>query len=159
VAQNEDAKDMFMMKLNPLDIHALLAVHMPQEIFYEQHREGDACDVIIRMDDGVVYTATFVTLEYLKRQMQLSYQVTSQIADTPAVRYAVIDTTHILVENLAEETMEDTIDNLIALDVFESYFIRVTDDPLEDQRTSNDGKRATQEVAAVVISDVLVVHQ
>lgn len=75
------------------------------------------------------------------------------------MRYAVIDTTHIVVETLNHETIEDTIDNLMALDVFESSFIRVTDDPEDEPRTFNDGKRATREVAAVVISDVLVVKQ
>jgi hypothetical protein len=137
-----------------------LTIHAPQEIFFELNREGDGCDVIVRMDDGTVYTATFVTLDYLRRQMDLSYQVTEQIDDTPAVRYAAIDTTHIVVEALVKDTIEDTIDNLIALDVFESSFIRVTeatDD--EDSRTMGDGKLATQEVAAVVISDVLVVHK
>lgn len=137
----------------------ILDLHTPDEIFYELHREGDACDVIVRMDDKSVYTATFVTIDYLHRQMDLSFQVTRQLPDAPAVRYAVIDTTHIVVESLDKSTIEDTIDNLIALDVFESYFIRVTDDPAEDTRTITDGRRATQEVASVVISDVLVVQQ
>jgi hypothetical protein len=148
-----------MLIANPVDVEALLAVHIPDEIFYEYHREGDACDVLVRMDDGMVYTATFVTLEYLKRQMLLSYQMTRQIPDTPPVSYAVIDTTHILVEKLCDDTIEDTIDNLLALDVFESYFIRVTEAPHADSRTADDGKRATQEVAAVVISDVLLIQQ
>jgi hypothetical protein len=137
-----------------------LSIHVLQEVLFEPNREGDACDVIVRMDDGTVYTATFVTLDYLRRQMDLSYQVTEQIDDTPAVRYAAIDTMHIVVETLIKDIIEDTIDNLIALDVFESYFIRVTestDD--EDLRTKGDGKLATQEVAAVVISDVLVVQR
>jgi hypothetical protein len=73
----------------------------------------------------------------------------------------VIDTTHIVVESLDKDGIEDTIDNLLALDVFESYFIRVTDEdnPNEETRTKDDGKRATREVAAVVISDVLVVQK
>jgi hypothetical protein len=138
---------------------ATLTLHTPDEIYYELHREGDACDVIVRMDDKSVYTATFVTMNYLQRQMDLSFQVKRQLPDAPAVRYAVIDTTHIIVESLDKATIEDTIDNLIALDVYESYFIRVTDDPAEDSRTMNDGRRATKEVAAVVISDVLVVQK
>lgn len=140
-------------------VSAIIGLHTPEEILYEPHREGDACDVIVRMDDASIYTATFVTLDYLRRQMDLSYQVTQQLPDTPAVRYAVIDTPHVIVESLARDTIEDTIDNLIALDVFESYFIRVTEDPAEDTRTNGDGRRATREVAAVVISDVLVVQQ
>ncbi|NJR12782.1 hypothetical protein HC776_02680 [bacterium] len=141
---------------------SLISIHTPEDVYFEINREGDACDVIVRMDDGMVYTATFVTMDYMRRQMELSYRVTEQLADTPAVRYAVIDTTHIVVESLAKDGIEDTIDNLLALDVFESYFIRVTDhdNPSEEQpRTMDDGKRATREVAAVVISDVLVVQK
>jgi hypothetical protein len=141
---------------------SLISIHAPEDVWFEINREGDACDVIVKMDDGTVYTATFVTMDYMRRQMELSYRVTQQISDTPAVRYAVIDTTHIVVESLAKDGIEDTIDNLLALDVFESYFIRVTDDPVdpnEEPRTKDDGKRATREMAAVVISDVLVVQK
>lgn len=147
--------------MNPNDKNdILLAVPAPDNIWFELHREGDACDVIVRMDDGNVYTAAFVTIDYLYRQMALTYEMTKQLPDTPAVRYAAIDTTHLVVETLDKETIEDTIDNLLALDVFESYFVRVTDDDeSESGRTTNGGRRATQEVAAVVISDVLVVQQ
>jgi hypothetical protein len=138
---------------------SLISIHAPEDVWFEINREGDACDVIVRMDDGTVYTATFVTMDYMRRQMELSYRVTQQMADTPAVRYAVIDTTHIVVETLDKDGIEDTIDNLLALDVFESYFIRVTEDPRNETRTSDDGKRATREMAAVVISDVLVVQK
>lgn len=128
-----------------------------EKVWFELHREKDACDVLVQMDDGIVYTATFVTLDYLKRQMQLNYAVTQTIDDTPAVRYAVMETPHILVDELARDIMEDTIDNLIALDVFECHFTRVTEAE-EMNRTMNVGRRATQEVAAVVISDVLLVE-
>ncbi len=139
----------------------LISIHTPDEVWFEINREGDACDVIVRMDDGTVYTATFVTMDYMRRQMDLSYRVTQQMTDTPAVRYAVIDTTHIVVESLDKDGIEDTIDNLLALDVLESYFIRVTDDGRDtaNPRTNDDGKRATREMAAVVISDVLVVQK
>lgn len=138
----------------------LLVVPAPENIWFELHREGDACDVIVRMDDGNVYTASFVVVDYLYRQMALTFEMTKQLPDTPAVRYAAIDTGHIIVESLDKDTIEDTIDNLLALDVFESYFVRVTDDnESEATRTTSGGRRATQEVAAVVISDVLVVQQ
>lgn len=138
----------------------LLSVPAPEDIWFELHREGDACDVIVRMDDGNVYTASFVTIDYLYRQMALNYEITKQLPDTPAVRYAAIDTGHVIVESLDKDTIEDTLDNLLALDVFESYFVRVTDDDEpETMRTPNGGRRATQEVAAVVISDVLLVQQ
>jgi len=130
--------------------------HTPEQVLFEYHREKDACDAIVKMEDGTVYTALFVTFTYLHRQMELSNEVSKQLPDTADVFYTVIDTPHILVNDLTAETIEDTIDNLIALDVFEGHFTRVTETET-DTRTSNDGKLATQEVAAVVISDVLVV--
>lgn len=129
---------------------------VPDQVWFEVHPEGDACDVIVRMEDGNVYTALFATVPYLHRQMDLCYQVSRQLPDTPAVRYVAIDTPHILIDSLDRETIEDTIDNLIALDVFEGLFTRVTDDPAETERTNGGGKLATQEVAAVVITDVLL---
>ncbi|MEO1643953.1 MAG: hypothetical protein AAFR67_02120 [Chloroflexota bacterium] len=137
-------------------------LHTPERVWFELHRENDACDVLVQMDDGTVYTALFAIMDYVQRQMDLQLQVTQQIDDTPQVRYCVIDTPHVLVEELTREVIEDTIDNMIALDVFESHFTRVTqnaDDTSNSTRTSNDGTRATQEVAAVVISDVLVVQE
>lgn len=134
-------------------------LHMPEHVWFELHDEKDACDVIARLEDGNVYTALFVTMSYLQRQMALNYAVTRQLHDTPAVRYVAMDTPHILVEHLDRVTIEDTIDNLLALDMFECYFIRVTSDNTPNPtRTNNDGELATQEVAAVVISDVLVVE-
>lgn len=136
-------------------------LHAPDKVWFEIHTEGDACDVIVQMDDGTVYTAMFATLPYLERQMDLNLRLAQEIDDAPAVRYAVFDTPHIIVEALSRDAIEDTIDNLIALDVFEGHFTRVTEsneETTDTTRTSNDGKRATQEVAAVVIEDVLVVE-
>jgi hypothetical protein len=144
-----------------MDVDLSITLHSPEKVWFEMHREKDACDVLVQMDDGMVYTATFVTMAYFRRQMDLNYQVTKQIEDTPAVRYAVIDTPHIIVEELITDTIEDTIDNLLALDVFESHFTRVTETEAErTARTSTqkEGKRATQEHTAVVIAEVLVVQ-
>jgi len=133
--------------------------HTPDKIWLELHREKDACDVIVKMDDGTVYTSMFVTFAYLQRQMDLQLKLTQQLHDTPPARYYVLDTPHVLVEELSRDAIEDTIDNMIALDTFESHMTRVTDTPTPDgKRTTSDGRRATQEVAAVVISDVLVVQ-
>jgi len=131
-------------------------LYVPDKIWLEIHREKDGCDVIVQMEDGTVYTALFVTLPYLQRQMSFSHQMARQIPDLPAVRYTVIDTPHILVDDLSRQIIEDTIDNLIAFDVFESHFTRVTEGVTPSTRTINGGKLATQEVAAVVISDVLL---
>jgi hypothetical protein len=139
-----------------------MRLHTPEKVWFELHLERDACDVLVCMDDGTVYTALFATIAYIKRQMELNFQVTQDMEDTPPIRYCVLDTPHVVVENLTRDTIEDTIDNLIALDVFESHFTRVTeneDDVTNSSRTINDGKRATQEIATVVISDVLLVQE
>lgn len=132
-------------------------LHTPEKVWFELHREKDACDVLVQMDDGTVYTALFAITAYISRQMDLQFRVSQQLEDTPQVRYCVLDTPHILVEELSHDVIEDTIDNLIALDVFESHFTRVTEN--NETRTIGGGRRATQEVAAVVISDVLLVQE
>jgi hypothetical protein len=124
---------------------------MPKRIWVEMHDEDDfACDVIVEMEDGGYYSAMFVTLPYLRRQMALSYDVGLQMQYTPAVRYAAMETPQILVESLDHDTIEDAIDNLIALDTFETFFTRVIEE--EDDR---DGRIRTAEVAAVVLNEVL----
>lgn len=132
---------------------------VPNKIWCEMHAEGDACDVIVQMENGAVYTAMFAIVPYLHRQMELTMMMTEGIPDTPPVRYAVVDTPHVIVEDLERATIEDAIDNLVTQDIFESLFTRVTEDELDNsERTSNDGRRATQEVATVVIEDVLLVQ-
>lgn len=131
---------------------------VPDKIWCETHPEGDACDVTVRMENGAVFTALFATVPYIHRQMQLTLMMTENNPDTPAIRYAVLDTPHVIVEDLERVTIEDAIDNLVLQDVFESLFTRVTEEENPAQkRTINDGKRATQEVATVVIEDVLMV--
>jgi hypothetical protein len=139
-------------------------IAIPKHIWIEMHNdtaEPDACDVIVEVEDGKIYTALFVTIPYFQRQMQLSYVVGKQLAYTTPVRYAMLETPHIVVEKLDRDVIEDTIDNLVALDVFESLFTLVTEEEdIPPTRTTNmTGKRATAEVAAVVISDVLVVEE
>jgi len=137
-------------------------LQIPRKVLIETQdtvENRDVCDVIVEMEDGNIYTSMFVTVPYLNRQMDLSYAMSKQLEDTPAVRYAAMETPHVLVDNLQRDTIEDTIDNLLALDVFGSLFTQVTEDPedTQDARTTGNGKRATTEVAAVVLSDVLVV--
>jgi hypothetical protein len=131
---------------------------VPEKIWCEMHAENDACDVIVQMENGVVFTALFATMPYIQRQMELTLLMTEGIPHTPPVRYAALDTPHVMVDNLERTTIEDAIDNLMTQDTFESLFTRVTEDNSNDDvRTINDGKLATQEVATVVIEDVLVV--
>ena len=128
-------------------------------VYIERHADNNhACDVIVKTSDGTVYTCLFVTLNYLRRQMEINYLFCKQVEDSVPVRFAALDTPHLLVEKLDRDTLEDTIDNLLALDIFETLFTRVTEregDPTA--KTTRDAGRTTQEVAAVVISDVLVV--
>ncbi len=131
---------------------------VPDEILCEMHEEGDACDVIVRMDDGTVYTALFATLPYIHRQLSLTWMVTESIAHTQPVRYAVLDTPHIIVDDLEMKFIEDTIDNMVAQDVFESLFTRVTEDEVAGAKhhTKTSG-HTTQEIAQAVIEEVLVI--
>src|SRR5215475_13345117 len=97
-------------------------IEIPRHVWIEMHdndaNESDSCDVIVEMDSGKIYNALFITIPYLQRQMQLSYTVSKQLPDTPATRYAVLETPHVVVDDLDRDTIEDTIDNLLALDVF-----------------------------------------
>ncbi len=132
---------------------------IPMRVWIEtsDDNEADACDVIVEMEDGKLYTALFVTQPYFKRQMELSLHMSKQL-DMPPVRYTALETAHIVVESLQRDVLEDTIDNMLALDVFEGCFTLVNEDENDTPRTTNDGKRATTEVAAVVINEVLTVH-
>ena len=135
-------------------------LQIPRNIWVEMHdqAERDACDVIVEMEDGNIYTALFVTLPYLRRQMELCFDVSKHLEDAPPVRYAALETPLILLDHLDRDIIEDTIDNLLALDTFESLFTQVTDAPDIFTTTTTNGDRTTQEVAAVVLSDVLVVE-
>ena len=133
---------------------------IPKHIWIEtsDKNEQAACDVIVELEDGRLYTAMFVTLPYLRHQMDLSCLMAKQL-ELPPVLYTPLETPHIVVENLNRDTVEDTIDNMLALDVFEGCFTLVTE--VEDSlngRTTRDGRRATADVAAVVISEVLTVN-
>lgn len=136
-------------------------VDVPEHIWIEMQdgAEADACDVIVKMENGTYYTALFVTLPFLQRQMDLSYEVSKQLPDTTPVHYAALETPHILVSDLLRETIEDTIDNLLALDIFENLFTQVTDDGGRGTEASAKGKRTTEEIAAVVVNEVLVVER
>lgn len=128
---------------------------MPVHVWMETRDSDDgACDVIVEMEDGSYYSALFVTLPYLRRQMELTYDLSLQLPDVPSVRYCTMETPHILVETLSREVIEDTLDNLIALDTFESLFTLVMKEDIEDLP---DQRLRTAEIAAVVLNDVLQV--
>ena len=125
---------------------------MPRRIWVErQDADREACDVIIEMEDGNYYTAAFVTLPFLRKQMELTFEVTKQLPDATALRYAVMDTPHIVVENLCRDVIEDTIDNLLALDTFETVFTLVVD----ELESNVEQRTRTAEMTAVVLNEVL----
>lgn len=141
---------------------AFVDIRIPEKVLIELHAgDNEARDVIVQMEGGTIYTSVFVTLNYLKRQMTLTHDLCSQVPDTVPSRFAALEVPHIIVDSLEREDIEDTIDNLQAMEIFESVFTRVTEsaEEIEATTTSNgNGRRATQEVAAVVLSDVLVVE-
>jgi hypothetical protein len=87
-------------------------------------------DVLAEMEDGSMFMARFVTMPYLQQQMDYGLQASSALPNTPAVRYSTIDTRHVIVESLNMESIEDVIDNLLALDVFETMFAPVAEEQL-----------------------------
>jgi hypothetical protein len=133
---------------------------IPKRIWIEMLDEGenDSCDVIVEMEDGNLFTAAFITLAYLRRQMDLCYHVCKQVPDATPMHYAAMETPHIVVEDLGRETIEDIVDSLIAMDTFDGVFTLVTEEEDANGRTTNHGKRATTEVAAVVMNEVLTVR-
>jgi hypothetical protein len=137
---------------------SVVDLQMPSKIWIEYHDSGDsnARDVIVEMDGGTIYTAVFVTASYLFHQMQLTFDLSKQIPDTIPARFVALNTPHIVVESLDRSSIEDTIDNLLAMEIFESVFTRWTDPDEENTSAAFDGNRTTQEVAAAVLSDVLV---
>lgn len=134
---------------------------IPRRIWVEtQDAENLACDVIAQMENGAYYTALFVTLPYLARQMDLGYEVSKQLPDAMPVRYATLEIPHIVVSSLDRDSIEDTIENLIALDTFENLFTQISDEEGSEQvnrieKHTSKGKLATAEVAAVVFTEVL----
>ncbi len=82
----------------------------------------DNTDVLVETDDGAIWSVSFVTIPYLQRQMQASKEVAHDIRNMPPVRFIAIETPHVIVDALDRDTIEDTIDNLMTLGVFESVF-------------------------------------
>lgn len=83
----------------------------------------DSADVLVEMDDGRLWQAHFVTPSYLQREMEVSLSVARDyhraLAPTP---FLTMETPHIIVEDLDQDTIEDVVDNLVVLGIFESAF-------------------------------------
>lgn len=142
-------------------MNAVVNVLIPRRVWIELYddQEADACDVIVEMENGVYYTAMFCTLPYLTRQMDLTHAVSQSQPDVPPARFAALETPHVLVASLDRDVIEDTLDNLLAFDTFASVFTQVTDENGNEPvyTAPLTSKRATAEVAAVVLTEVLLV--
>lgn len=133
---------------------------MPRRVWLEMPATGDtdSCDVLVEMEDGAVFTAAFVTMPYFERQMRLSYEVSKSLPECMPLSFMTVETPHVVVADLNAETIEDAIDNMIALDTFPGIFTQVTENEparMPELTVVNPGKRATAEVAAVIIDEVL----
>lgn len=83
----------------------------------------DCADVLVEMENDELWQAHFVTLDHLQEEMQLSLDVARQHKDAlAATQFLTMDTPHVIVEQLTSDVIEDVIDNLMALGVFESVF-------------------------------------
>jgi hypothetical protein len=87
----------------------------------------DMSEVIVELEDGFLWSASFATLPYLQRQMILSQQMTEGVRSLVPMRFAVLETPFVITDNLLADTIEDTIDNLMTLGTFESVFVLCED--------------------------------
>jgi hypothetical protein len=90
----------------------------------------DNADVLVETEDGLMWSASFVTIPYLQRQMELSRDVANDAGNMSPVRFIAIETPHVVVDNLSQDAIEDTIDNLMTLGIFESVFALYSDEEL-----------------------------
>jgi hypothetical protein len=75
------------------------------------------------MEDNKLWQAHFVTLEHLQEEMKLSLDVARQYNGAlAATQFLALETPHVIVEKLTPDIIEDVVDNLMALGIFESVF-------------------------------------
>lgn len=111
----------------------------------DSEAQRDNADVMVITEDGLRWRGAFVTIPFLQRQMYLSRDVAKDSNMAP-VRFVAIETPHIIVENLLRDTIEDTIDNLMTLGIFENVFrledeelLTAGDIPLADDPATSKG--------------------
>jgi hypothetical protein len=94
--------------------------HEPEMAF---DPDTDSADVLVEMEDGRLWQAHFVTLAHLKQGMMLSLDVAQQHTRALApTSFLALETPHVVVDKLDQITIEDVVDNLVVLGVFESVF-------------------------------------
>lgn len=85
----------------------------------------DSADVLVEMEDERLWQAHFVTMGHLQQEMRLSLDVAQQHQRAlAATQFLALETPHVIVEKLTTDIIEDVIDNLMALGVFESVFLK-----------------------------------
>jgi hypothetical protein len=90
--------------------------------------DTDSADVLVEMEDERLWQAHFVTLAHLEQEMQLSLDVARQYDKSLALtQFLTLEIPHVIVEKLTSEIIEDVVDNLIALGVFEGVFAQCTE--------------------------------
>lgn len=83
----------------------------------------DCADVLVEMENDELWQAHFVTLAHLQQEMQLSLDVAQQHKNTlAATQFLTVETPHVIVEMLTSDVIDDVVDNLMVLGVFESVF-------------------------------------
>lgn len=83
----------------------------------------DSATVTVKTEDGHLWAAEFVTLPYLAHQMKVSRDMAMSMSPVAApTPFAAIESPHVIVENLNQDTIEDAIDNMMTLGSFESVF-------------------------------------
>lgn len=92
----------------------------------------DCVDVLVEMEDCKLWQAHFVTLAHLQQEMALSLEVTRENRQSLAPRqFLTLETPHVIVDELTADVIEDVVDNLMALGIFESIFAECTPEPTE----------------------------
>ena len=101
-------------------------------------REG-SLDVMIEMETGEIWTAHFVTLPYLRQQIEMSVAVADTQSELGRVGFVALETPHVIAEKVTQEAIEDIVDNLMVLGVFESVFDLVIDTPEASTDSAMEG--------------------
>ncbi len=91
--------------------------------------ETDSADVLVEMEDSRLWQAHFVTLAHLQQEMRVSLTVARDFDRTlAATQFLALETPHVVVERLTSDIIEDVVDNLVALGIFETVFSQFSND-------------------------------
>src|SRR5258708_20868202 len=114
-----------------------------QELWVRE-AEVDNAEVLVETERGLRWRAWFVMIPFLQGQMELNRAFGQDLDKLRAVRFTAIETPHVILDNLLESTIEETVDNLMTMGVFESVFTLCTDetllvDPMFDGPVTSQG--------------------